>query len=131
VIATKLAALDSIARTGAMPFARAVIVAHVLARWSALPLLAALPYVRGITGIGNSFADEGRMRRAVIGTVMSITLTGLIARSAAIPCIITATIVTISCGVYFRRRIGGVTGDCLGSVNQMVELVCYLIIAAR
>jgi adenosylcobinamide-GDP ribazoletransferase len=131
VMAAKLATLDAIARDGAASFTRAVIVAHVLARWSALPLLAALPYVRGITGIGNSFADDGRMSRAVIGTVMSITLTTLIAPSAAFLCVIAASFVTISCGVYFRRRIEGVTGDCLGSVNQIVELLCYLIIAAR
>ncbi|WP_431212280.1 adenosylcobinamide-GDP ribazoletransferase [Puia sp. P3] len=27
---------------------------------------------------------------------------------------------------YFRRRIGGYTGDCLGAVQQVTELVIYL-----
>ena len=34
-------------------------------------------------------------------------------------------------GRYARRRIGGITGDVLGAVNQFVELATYLALAAR
>jgi adenosylcobinamide-GDP ribazoletransferase len=30
-------------------------------------------------------------------------------------------------GVYFRRRIGGYTGDCLGAAQQLAELVFLLL----
>jgi adenosylcobinamide-GDP ribazoletransferase len=29
-------------------------------------------------------------------------------------------------GWYYRRRIGGVTGDCLGATNQLTEVAIYL-----
>ena len=29
-------------------------------------------------------------------------------------------------GGYFNRRIGGYTGDCLGAMQQIAELLCYL-----
>ena len=29
-------------------------------------------------------------------------------------------------GAYFRRRIGGYTGDCLGAAQQVAEVVFYL-----
>ena len=37
----------------------------------------------------------------------------------------------VRCGVLsarrsFRRRLGGITGDCLGAANQLVELAVYL-----
>lgn len=28
--------------------------------------------------------------------------------------------------LYFRARVGGYTGDCLGAVQQLTELVCYI-----
>jgi adenosylcobinamide-GDP ribazoletransferase len=29
-------------------------------------------------------------------------------------------------GVWFRRRLGGYTGDCLGATQQVTEVVFYL-----
>lgn len=34
------------------------------------------------------------------------------------------------CGFYFKHRIGGYTGDCLGATQQVCELTCYLVICA-
>jgi len=41
-----------------------------------------------------------------------------------------ALLLTAASGRYFRRRIGGITGDALGAVNQLVELGVYLMLAA-
>jgi adenosylcobinamide-GDP ribazoletransferase len=38
--------------------------------------------------------------------------------------------VTALAGRYFRRRLGGMTGDCLGAANQLVELATYLVLAS-
>mgnify|MGYP000660450424 CR=1 FL=1 len=40
-------------------------------------------------------------------------------------------LVTLSLGQYFQRRIGGYTGDCLGAVQQVCEVVFYLFILAE
>jgi adenosylcobinamide-GDP ribazoletransferase len=39
-------------------------------------------------------------------------------------------LVTYVLGRYFRRRIGGMTGDCLGAANQAVEMTTYLALAS-
>jgi adenosylcobinamide-GDP ribazoletransferase len=41
-----------------------------------------------------------------------------------------AIAVTFLCGIYFKRKIGGTTGDCLGAANQLVELSAYLSLVA-
>lgn len=37
-------------------------------------------------------------------------------------------VLTWQMGRFFRRRIGGVTGDCLGATQQLNELCCYLLL---
>ena len=44
--------------------------------------------------------------------------------------LIVATLVTAIGGRYAQARIGGITGDVLGAVNQFVELSAYLALAA-
>ena len=39
-----------------------------------------------------------------------------------------AALVTAVGGRYFRRVLGGITGDCLGAANQLVELAVYLVL---
>jgi len=34
------------------------------------------------------------------------------------------------CGAYFKHRIGGYTGDCLGATQQLCELTCYCVLTA-
>jgi adenosylcobinamide-GDP ribazoletransferase len=41
-----------------------------------------------------------------------------------------AALVTTLGARYFRRRLGGMTGDCLGAANQLVELATYLLLAS-
>jgi adenosylcobinamide-GDP ribazoletransferase len=43
---------------------------------------------------------------------------------------VVAALVTLIAGLWFERRIGGITGDTLGAANQLVELSVYLTILA-
>jgi len=40
--------------------------------------------------------------------------------------VLLALLVTLLTGLYYRRRIGGVTGDCFGATNQLCEIAVYL-----
>jgi adenosylcobinamide-GDP ribazoletransferase len=40
--------------------------------------------------------------------------------------VICAAIAVLVMALYFRRRIGGYTGDCLGATQQLAEIVIYL-----
>ncbi|RVU85381.1 adenosylcobinamide-GDP ribazoletransferase [Leucothrix sargassi] len=41
-----------------------------------------------------------------------------------------SALITFFLGQYFKRRIGGYTGDCLGAVQQVSEVVFYLCVMA-
>jgi adenosylcobinamide-GDP ribazoletransferase len=64
------------------------------------------------------------------GTVLAALLTAVALGSDALVAGVAAGIVTALAGVFFRNRLGGITGDCLGAANQTVELTVYLAVLA-
>jgi adenosylcobinamide-GDP ribazoletransferase len=104
---------------------RWLIVAHAAARWTVLPLCMWLPYARP-EGQGKLVARQITSTAFIIGTAtLLLTLLLLPWRAALIVLAVTTTI-TFFAGLYFKRRLGGITGDCLGATNQITELLLYL-----
>ena len=102
----------------------ALVAAHVLARWSSVWLMARIPYARAAAA--NRVVAEGVDRRRLL----EASLVALLALapvfvllgppSAVLPPL--ALAVTVLAGWRFRARLGGITGDCLGATNVLVEL---------
>jgi adenosylcobinamide-GDP ribazoletransferase len=40
--------------------------------------------------------------------------------------LLNAAVVAAIMGLYFKRRLGGYSGDCLGATQQVTEVVVYL-----
>jgi adenosylcobinamide-GDP ribazoletransferase len=109
--------------------ARALIGAHVLARWSSLPLMLALPYARP-QGSGKPFIGGVTRPRVLGGTLLAALFLVPALGWRAVPAFLAAAVVTVMAGRYFRSRLAGITGDCLGATNQLVELATYLAVLA-
>lgn len=136
VLATKIAALFSILDASrAEGAARALIAAHVLGRWSSVVLMSRLRYVRadavqGRVTAGGAFAGAATPLRVVIATIIAIGIV-VIALPVNAAIVVGVSVIVMVLGAwYFVRRIGGITGDALGALNQIVELSVYLTIAA-
>ena len=127
-LALRLGALAALPPATAV---RALVAAHVLARWSSLPLIWRLAYVRETPGTGTLFIASVTPARLGAGTAIAVLLAGGALGARAVPALAVAAIVVLVAGRYFQRRIGGITGDCLGAVNQIVELATYLVLAFR
>jgi adenosylcobinamide-GDP ribazoletransferase len=128
LVTVKLAALT------ALPAARvlaALVSAHVLSRWSHLPLLRLLPYARTGGGLAGAMAGRVSTARLAFGSLLACSISGLVLGRLALPVLIAAAAASAASGWLFRVRLGGVTGDCLGAANQLVELCTLLILAAR
>lgn len=99
--------------------------AHVLCRWTTLPLSYFLPSAREGDGQGARIAQKISTASLFIGTVLSFAIVLYLMRSESwIPVLVTLGI-TVSSGLYYFRRIGGVTGDCFGATNQLTEIAVY------
>lgn len=107
-------------------FAAYVISGHVLCRWTALPLGYALPSARHSAGQGARIARQISVGSFAIGSVLTGMIVAYALRWALWAPMVSVLLVTLASGLYYRRRIGGVTGDCFGATNQLAEIVVYL-----
>jgi adenosylcobinamide-GDP ribazoletransferase len=99
---------------------------QVTSRWTALPLAFFLLPARQQSGQGVRVAGRITIPTLVIGTLLTFALVGFALRVKAFWVILAAVAMTVVTGAYYRRKIGGVTGDCMGATNQIVEAASYL-----
>ena len=131
----KFAALTALAESGATELsAMALVIGHTLSRAAAVSLMRFLDYVRVDTGPkAKPLADGisvGAWLVALLIAVLPLVLAmrvfqeGWLLAFGVIPVAIAAW----TAGVYFFRRIGGYTGDCLGAGQQVAEVAFYLFV---
>jgi adenosylcobinamide-GDP ribazoletransferase len=104
---------------------RWLIVAHTAARWTILPLCAWLPYAR-VEGQGKLVAKQVGVLEITTGTVTLLLVILLLPLQAMFAALLVINLVTLLSGLYFRARLQGITGDCLGAANQLTEVGLYV-----
>ena len=104
---------------------RWLIVAHAAARWTSLPLCAWLPYARA-EGQGKLVAKKVGLLELTLATFTMLLVLLVLPWHAAIAVIMFTALVTLLTGAYYKARLQGITGDCLGATNQLVEVGLYL-----
>ena len=106
-------------------FVNFVVSAHVLCRWTTLPLSLFLRSAREGDGQGIRIAKRISPESVLVGTLLSLAIILYLMRIEFwIPALVTVAITALS-GFYYFRRIGGVTGDCFGATNQLTEIAVY------
>lgn len=102
-----------------------VISAHVLCRWSSLPLSYFLSPAREQDGQGARVARLTSPSSLVFGSAFTLAAVAFALHwSALAPLLLTMLVVVLSGWIYYRK-IGGVTGDCFGAANQLTEIAVY------
>jgi adenosylcobinamide-GDP ribazoletransferase len=137
LLLVKFSALLSLAEGANAELTGAMLVAgHALSRAAPVALMRGMAYVRA-----DADAKAKPMARAVSGAGLLIALLFGILPLAVIACtldngwwfglgILPVALATASAGFWFQRRIGGYTGDCLGTAQQIAEVVFYLFAVA-
>ena len=111
--------------------AQYLIAAQVLCRWTTLPLGFFLPAARlqseeEQAGQGARVAQQISTGSLLAGTCFSFGIAFFLLGTRAIASIFCVGVLSLVTGLYYRKRIGGVTGDCFGATNQLAEISVYL-----
>ena len=109
-------------------FTAYLISGQVLCRWTALPLGYALPSARepSSPSQGARLANQISIGSLAIGSVLTVIIVAYLLRWSVWSPITSILVVTGASGLYYWRRIGGMTGDCFGATNQLAEIAVYL-----
>jgi adenosylcobinamide-GDP ribazoletransferase len=106
-------------------FAAYVISAHVLCRWSSLPLSYFLPPARAQNGQGARIAKLTSLSSLLFGSIFSFAVVIIALRRSAVAPLLVATLTVALSGWLYFRKLTGVTGDCFGATNQLTEIAVY------
>jgi adenosylcobinamide-GDP ribazoletransferase len=99
---------------------------QVLSRWTPLPLSFFLLPARADSGQGSRVAGKVSWLALLFGTLVALGIAALFLHTAVLWAGLTAALITLGTGLYYQKRLGGVTGDCLGATVQLTEIGVYL-----
>ena len=105
------------------------IAGHAVSRLAAIGLLIPLDYLGGSGNKSSSMVQLNHQDWLVAGIsgilpVLFLGFHGFLA-------IIAILILNLGLSHYFKKRIGGVTGDCLGASQQLSEILFYLMLVVQ
>ncbi len=131
----KAALLATLAGQDEVAAVAALLAAHVLSRLAPLFVIRSLPYVGGDGGKAKPLADAISTGSMVTASAWSLPAMALLWATQPLANVLAAGVLLVAAVAwlihYFRQRLDGFTGDCLGATQQVCELAIYLALAVQ
>lgn len=126
----KYVLLSQLAPTSNMLFV--LLVSYTLSRAVAASLIYDMPYVSDIdTSKSKPLASQQSKSELLILALTGILPCFLFGLDTAFILLLVAAVFRYLFKAWLMKRLGGFTGDCLGGAQQVMEMLCYLVLIAR
>lgn len=106
------------------------VVAHSLSRFAAITVVFNHSYARIEESKASGAVEKGKPINLILAGVFTllplVALVVYLAQPLLFLIIVPVLLFSLYLGAYFKKWIGGYTGDCLGAVQQLTELTVYL-----
>lgn len=114
----------------ALPYrARFFLLAMAVSRWTQVALCFGLPYAGYPGGLGEAVAKRVTFHVLVGATIIPLILVCWL-RSTGLMVFGALAIFLVGLTVFFKKKLGGVTGDLLGAASELTELCIFLFATA-
>ncbi len=107
----------------------ALLLMPAIGRWTQVLAAALSAYARKEEGVGKVFIDNVRLRHAIYSALFLLIPLWFFCRINGLMIFAIVTFVALLIIQYIKGKIGGMTGDTLGAINEISELVfllCFL-----
>ena len=94
-------------------------------RFAMVAAMAVFPYARA-QGLGTAFLVGASWRQFAFALLTAAVAGGLLLGIAGLMLLAIATVVALGLGLWFRRLLGGMTGDTYGATNEAAEVTVLL-----
>ncbi len=123
----KYAAIEQIVREGYWP---ALLIVPILGRAALVVALLTLPYIRK-EGLGSHAAQQLSKPGGWLAVALTTLFTAIMLGSYLLPLLAVLTALFLLFKANVMRRIGGITGDIVGALCELVEVTALLVIALQ
>jgi len=104
----------------------ALLLMPVLGRWAMVYAIFGYPSARE-EGMGRTFKEQVNWRRLIIATLIALAVSAALMKLWGLAVMAAIWLIIVIMAAYIRRRLGGLTGDTYGAINEVME-VCVLIL---
>lgn len=110
----------------------ALVAMPVLGRWAVVYAIYAHPYARP-QGLGRAFKEGTRLWHWLLATAIALAIVLGLARAGGLIALAGVWLAAWGMAGYFRRRLGGLTGDSYGAINEVCQVLALvlMIISSR
>ena len=108
----------------------ALMVMPVLGRWSTVQLATWINYAGKGYGTGLAFTQYVGRKEGLFSTIITAAIVAVIFGVRGVFVLLTVAVLTLFLGLFFKKRIGGVTGDIMGAVCEISEVGVLILICA-
>jgi adenosylcobinamide-GDP ribazoletransferase len=125
-LSAKFLLLEALVNKGILLTMTITFAAHGLSRACAVSVMHLQPHVGTDSSRSQPFCRRLTRNQLLVALLPPVCITLLLFNSAGIPVISANVLLIFLSAQFFQRRIGGITGDCLGATVQLSELITLL-----
>ena len=104
----------------------ALVLAPVFGTWAMVLAITVFPYARK-NGVGQAFKQGATIFKLLIATIITLAAAALLAGWWGVVIMAITCLVTVLVGVFFKSRLGGLTGDTYGAIKEVSEAIVLIL----
>jgi len=124
VLLVKYACLNALSQAALRP---ALVLMTTLSRYAMVQLAYFSAYARSTGGLGEPFVRGIQLEHHLTALLLTFCSVLLFSGLRGVGIGVLVSLVTLGLQVYFRERLGGITGDVLGATNELSEALVLLL----
>lgn len=105
----------------------AIILMPVIGRWAEVIMVYGSRYAREGTGLGKPFTEYVTKREVVVATLITVVISWFTLNYVGLLIILATFLLVLWMKSYFKKKLGGITGDLLGFGGEISELLMLVI----
>jgi adenosylcobinamide-GDP ribazoletransferase len=109
------------------PILPALLLMPALSRWAMVSAIFAFPYAKKL-GMGIAFKSGANWPRVLIASAIALAAAVIILKLWGLVLFVASGLISLAIAACFRSRLGGLTGDNYGAINELAEVAVLLII---
>jgi adenosylcobinamide-GDP ribazoletransferase len=105
----------------------ALLLMPTLSRWTMVSIIFVFPYAKS-SGMGLAFKQGATWQRLTIATVIALVIAVALLKWWGLVLMAALWLIAFGIASYFRSRLGGLTGDNYGAINELAEVLVLLLL---